>query len=175
MIPRLLELIRRAGARGDLVAKQEETLVLELVDGALARASLLHERGVNLRVLREGKAGVAGTTDDDAAAVVAAALEAAEQGPPAEVELPEAGAELTGFDAPGQLHPCRRKAEGTEHLGDLGGGAKPAEYLELVQRHQELRLVVGVPITTGGITQRDAGGLLGGETGGGGGEVGMQL
>ena len=90
MIPRLLELIRRAGARGDLVAKQEETLVLELVDGALARASLLHERGVNLRVLREGKAGVAGTTDDDAAAVVAAALEAAEQGPPAEVELPEA-------------------------------------------------------------------------------------
>ncbi|MEO6066935.1 MAG: TldD/PmbA family protein [Gemmatimonadales bacterium] len=90
MIPRLLELIRRAGARGDLVAKQDETLVLELVDGALARASLLHERGVNVRVLREGRAGVAGTTDDDAAAVVAAALEAAEQGPPAEVELPEA-------------------------------------------------------------------------------------
>lgn len=89
MIPHLLELIHRAGARGDLVAKQDETLVLELVGGTLARSSLLHERGVNVRVLREGKVGVAGTTDNDAAAVVAAAVAAAEQGPPAEVELPE--------------------------------------------------------------------------------------
>ncbi|HWA40492.1 MAG TPA: TldD/PmbA family protein [Gemmatimonadales bacterium] len=90
MIPRLLELIARAGARGDLVAKQDETLVLELVDGALARSAVLRERGVNVRVLREGRSGVAGTTDDDAEAVVASALEASEHGPPAEVDLPEA-------------------------------------------------------------------------------------
>lgn len=90
MIPRLLELINRAGARGDLVAKQDETLVLELVDGALARAAVLRERGVNVRVLREGRCGVAGTTDDDAEGVVAAAVAAAEHGPPAEVDLPEA-------------------------------------------------------------------------------------
>src|SRR5258705_6247790 len=90
VIPRLLEQIHRAGARGDLVAKQDETLVLELAAGALVRSSLLRERGVNVRLFRDGRAGVAGTTDDDAAAVVAAALQAAEQGPPAEVELPEA-------------------------------------------------------------------------------------
>lgn len=89
MIPRLLERIHRAGARGDLVAKQDETLVLELVDGVLTGASILRERGVNVRVLREGRAGIAGSTDDDAEALVAAALGAAEQGPPAEVELPE--------------------------------------------------------------------------------------
>ena len=90
MIPQLLELIHRAGARGDLVAKQDETLVLELHDGVLTRSAVLRERGVNVRVLREGRSGVAGTTDDDAAAVVAAALEASEHGPPAEVDLPEA-------------------------------------------------------------------------------------
>lgn len=89
MIPRLLERIHRAGARGDLVAKQDETLVLELSDGALVRSALLRERGVNLRVLRDGRAGVAGSTDDDAEALVVAALGAADQGPPAEVELPE--------------------------------------------------------------------------------------
>jgi PmbA protein len=89
MIPALLERIRRAGARGDLVAKQDETLVLEMSEGALVRSSLLRERGVNLRVLRDGRAGVAGSTDNDAEALVAAALGAADQGPPAEVELPE--------------------------------------------------------------------------------------
>ncbi|HVX89284.1 MAG TPA: DNA gyrase modulator, partial [Gemmatimonadales bacterium] len=90
MIPRLLELISRAGARGDVVAKQDETLVLELAEGALVRSAVLRERGVNVRVLREGRSGVAGTTDDDADAVVASALEASEHGPPAEVDLPEA-------------------------------------------------------------------------------------
>jgi PmbA protein len=90
VIPRLLELIHRAGARGDLVAKQDETLVLELIDGALSRSAVLRERGVNLRVLREGRSGVAGTTDDDAEAVVNAAVAAADHGPPAEVDLPEA-------------------------------------------------------------------------------------
>lgn len=90
MIPRLLEQIHRAGARGDIVAKQDETLVLELAAGVLVRSSLLRERGVNVRLFRDGRVGVAGTTDDDAAAVVASALDAAEQGPPAEVELPEA-------------------------------------------------------------------------------------
>ena len=90
MIPRLLELIHRAGARGDLVAKQDETLVLELADGALVRAAVLRERGVNVRVLREGRSGVAGTTDDDADAVVGAAVAGSEHGPPAEVDLPEA-------------------------------------------------------------------------------------
>ncbi|HET7042157.1 MAG TPA: DNA gyrase modulator, partial [Gemmatimonadales bacterium] len=87
MIPRLLELIRRAGARGDLVAKQDETLVLQIDDSALARSSILRERGVSVRILREGRVGLAGTTDDDAEAVVAAALGAADGGPLAEIAL----------------------------------------------------------------------------------------
>jgi PmbA protein len=89
MIPRLLDLIRRSGAKGDLVAKQDETLVLELVEGELVRSALLRERGVSLRVIREGRVGIAGTTDDDAEGVVQAAVAAAEGGPSAEFEFPE--------------------------------------------------------------------------------------
>lgn len=89
MIPRLLELVHRAGARGDLVAKQDETLVLQIDDATLSRSSLLRERGVSLRVHREGRVGLAGTTDDDADAVVSAALAAAEGGPVTELTLPE--------------------------------------------------------------------------------------
>ena len=90
MIPRLLELIHRSGARGDLVAKQDETLVLQIDNSTLTRSSLLRERGVSVRVHREGRVGLAGTTDDDAAEVVDSAIAAAEGGPMAEVVLPEA-------------------------------------------------------------------------------------
>lgn len=89
MIPRLLELVHRAGARGDLVAKQDETLVLQIDDATLTRSSLLRERGVSLRVHREGRVGLAGTTDNDDEGVVNAALAAAEGGPVAELTLPE--------------------------------------------------------------------------------------
>jgi len=89
VIPRILELIRRSGAAGDLVAKQDETLVLELADGELVRSALLRERGISVRVIREGKLGIAGTTDDDAEPVVAAAVAAAEGGPAAEFGLTE--------------------------------------------------------------------------------------
>ena len=90
MIPQILERIHRSGARGDLVAKQDETLVLQIDDSTLSRSSLLREHGVSVRVHREGRVGLAGTTDGDAEAVVAAALAAAEGGPLAEVVLPEA-------------------------------------------------------------------------------------
>lgn len=90
MIPRLLDLVHRSGARGDLVAKQDETLVLQIDGSALSRASVLNERGVSLRVQREGRIGLAGSTDGDAEAVVQAALAAAEAGPAAEITLPEA-------------------------------------------------------------------------------------
>lgn len=90
MIPRLLELIHRSGAGGDIVAKQDETLVLQIDGTTLSRSSLLRERGVNVRILREGRVGLAGTTDDDANAVVAAAIAASEGGPMGEVTLPEA-------------------------------------------------------------------------------------
>ncbi len=92
MIPRLLDQIRRSGAQGDLVAKQDETLVLDLCDGDLVRSSLLRERGVSVRLIREGRLGVAGTTEDDAEGVVNAAVAAAEGGPAAELELPESRA-----------------------------------------------------------------------------------
>lgn len=90
MIPRLLELIQRAGARGDLVAKSDETLVLQIDDTTLSRSSLLRERGVSVRVQREGRVGLAGTTESETDEVVAAALAAADGGPMAEIALPEA-------------------------------------------------------------------------------------
>jgi PmbA protein len=89
VIPRILELIRRSGAGGDLVAKQDETLVLELDEGELVRSALLRERGISVRVVREGKLGIAGTTDDDAEALVSAAVAAADGGPAAEFAFPE--------------------------------------------------------------------------------------
>ncbi|HEU4570174.1 MAG TPA: DNA gyrase modulator [Gemmatimonadales bacterium] len=89
MIPQLLERVRRAGALGDIVAKQDDALVLELEQGRLVRSAALRERGVNLRVLREGRSGVAGATDDDVEALVEAALAASEDGAPAEFSLPE--------------------------------------------------------------------------------------
>ena len=89
MIPQLLERIHRAGARGDIVAKQDETLVLQIDGGTLTRSSLLRERGVNVRILREGRVGLAGATDDDGEALIAAALAASDGGPMAEVALPE--------------------------------------------------------------------------------------
>jgi PmbA protein len=90
VIPRLLELINRSGARGDLVAKQDETLILELSGSDLVGTSLLKERGVHLRLQRDGKIGIAGTTDDDADALVASAVAATEGGPAGEIPLPDA-------------------------------------------------------------------------------------
>ena len=92
MIPRLLDLVRRSGGRGDMVAKQDETLVHELAEGDLVRSSLLRERGVSLRVIKEGRVGMAGMTDEDPDGLVAAAVGAAEGGPAVEFELPESAA-----------------------------------------------------------------------------------
>ncbi|MFI5235456.1 MAG: TldD/PmbA family protein, partial [Gemmatimonadales bacterium] len=89
MIPQLLELTRRRAQAGDVVAKTDETLSLTFDAGRLATSSLAIERGYNLRVVAEGRAGVAGTTGDNAEGMVEAALAAARAGAPIEFLLPE--------------------------------------------------------------------------------------
>jgi PmbA protein len=89
VIAQLLELARQRGDGGDVVVKTDETLSLALDEGRLVTSGLAQERGTNLRVVAEGRTGVAGTTGDDAAGTVEAALAAARAGAPVEFPLPE--------------------------------------------------------------------------------------
>jgi PmbA protein len=89
VIPRLLELTRARAQGGDVVAKTDETLTLTFDRGHLAAVGLSSEEGVNLRVIADGRTGVAGTTGDDADGMVEAALAAARAGSPVEFPLPE--------------------------------------------------------------------------------------
>jgi PmbA protein len=89
MIPRILELIRSRGQGGDVVAKFDETHALAFDQGRLAGTSVAVERGINLRVIADGRTGVSGTTGDDADGMVDAALAAARAGAPVDFPLPE--------------------------------------------------------------------------------------
>ena len=89
MIGQLLELARQRADGADVVAKTDETLSLALDGGRLVTTGLAQERGVNLRVIADGRTGVAGTTGDDAFGMVEAALAAARAGAPVEFPLPE--------------------------------------------------------------------------------------
>ena len=49
----------------DLTSKSDETLTLGFDGGRLKSAGRLQERGVNLRVVADGRMGFAGTTDTE--------------------------------------------------------------------------------------------------------------
>lgn len=80
MIERLLELAAGRAESADAIARRVERTGLEFESGRLKAASTSEESGVGLRVLREGRVGVAGSTAGDAAALLERALASAELG-----------------------------------------------------------------------------------------------
>jgi PmbA protein len=92
MIDDLLARAGRAGAQaGDAMLRHAETTTLTFEAGRLKAGTVTAERGVNLRVLVDGRVGVAGSTAADPTAVVDAALESARLGETVALTFPEAG------------------------------------------------------------------------------------
>src|SRR5437867_3235372 len=91
MLEQVLALAERRGAQADALLRDVTVLSLSFESGRLKGSAFNQESGLNLRVLHEGRAGVAGTTDlsamDD---VVARALASAAEGEELALELPGA-------------------------------------------------------------------------------------
>lgn len=92
MIPTVLDAIRRAADLGDACWRRSERTTIAFESGRLKSAGVVEEAGVNVRVVKDGKVGVAGTTATDAspADVVARALASAALGEPLALEFPPA-------------------------------------------------------------------------------------
>jgi PmbA protein len=88
MIAPLLERASRRAECADAVEKTDETLTLQFEAGQLRSAGRALERGVNLRVVADGRIGFAGTTGDDPDQVLEAAMDSARVGEAGRLELP---------------------------------------------------------------------------------------
>jgi len=88
MITQILDAARARVQMADAVAKTDETLSLRLRDGEVVAAQASEQAGHNLRVVAEGRIGVAGTTGNDATALFEAALASAAAGEEAPLLLP---------------------------------------------------------------------------------------
>ena len=96
MIADLLAAVRRRAQAGDALWRREERTTLAFEAGRFKSAGTTEETGINLRVVKDGQVGVAGTTAADAApddllarALASAALgEALNLGFPAPAPLP---------------------------------------------------------------------------------------
>jgi len=86
-------LIEEAGRRAhaaDVAVKTDETVTLTFEAGRLRSTSYAEERGTNLRVISNGRLGVAGVTGEDTGGLIDRALASARVGDPLELLLPEA-------------------------------------------------------------------------------------
>ena len=88
MIAPLLERASRRAECADAVEKTDETLTLQFEAGQLRSAGRSLEKGVNLRVVADGRIGFAGTTGDDPDQLLEAAMASARVGEPGRLELP---------------------------------------------------------------------------------------
>ena len=88
MISRLLDAARARVQMADAVAKTDETLTIRLRDGEVVAAHTSEQAGHNLRVMVDGRIGVAGTTALDPDALLEAALASAAAGEEAPLLLP---------------------------------------------------------------------------------------
>ncbi len=88
MITRLLDAARARVQMADAVAKTDETLTLRLRDGEVVAAHTSEQAGHSLRVVADGRIGVAGTTGADADELFEAALASAAAGEEAPLLLP---------------------------------------------------------------------------------------
>ena len=88
MITRLLDAARARVQMADAVAKTDETLTIRLREGEIVAAHTSEHAGHSLRVVVEGRIGVAGTTALDPDALLEAALASAAAGDEAPLLLP---------------------------------------------------------------------------------------
>lgn len=88
MITRLLEAARARVESADAVAKTDETLSVRLREGNVVAAQVSEQAGHSLRVLADGRIGVAGTTVLDPDALFEAAFASAAAGSEAPLLLP---------------------------------------------------------------------------------------
>ncbi|HEY6225297.1 MAG TPA: metallopeptidase TldD-related protein [Gemmatimonadales bacterium] len=92
MIDRLVAAIRRRADGGDALWRQTEHTTVAFESGRLKACGITEETGINLRVVRGGRVGVAGTTTADLDDLVARALASAELGEAVDLAFPAAAA-----------------------------------------------------------------------------------
>lgn len=92
MIERLVAAIRRRADGGDALWRKSEHTTVGFESGRLKACGITEETGINLRVVRGGKVGVAGTTTTDLDDLVSRALASAELGESVDIVFPAAGA-----------------------------------------------------------------------------------
>jgi PmbA protein len=110
-----LERASQRAEAADVVIKTDETDTLTFEAGRLKSTAFAQERGVNLRVIRGGRMGFAGSTAEDLDALVEAAFASAAVGETVRVELPRPAplpSVLTHFP--------RASAASTADLAQLG-------------------------------------------------------
>jgi len=92
VIPQALDALKRAADAGDACWRRSERTTIAFESGRLKSAAVVEESGLNVRVLKDGKVGVAGTTATDAppSDVVTRALASAALGEPLAIEFPSA-------------------------------------------------------------------------------------
>ncbi len=90
MIADLLAAVRRRAQAGDALWRREERTTLAFEAGRFKSAGTTEETGINLRVVKDGQVGVAGTTAADAAPddLLARALASAALGEPLNLGFP---------------------------------------------------------------------------------------
>lgn len=92
MIERLAAAIRARADGGDALWRQSEHTTVAFESGRLKACGITEETGVNLRVVRNGRVGVAGTTTADLDDLLSRALASAELGESVDIVFPRAGA-----------------------------------------------------------------------------------
>jgi PmbA protein len=92
VIERLVAAIRSRADGGDALWRKSEHTVVTFESGRLKACGITEEAGVNLRVVRGGKVGIAGTTAADLDELLDRALASAELGETVELAFPGAAA-----------------------------------------------------------------------------------
>jgi predicted Zn-dependent protease len=88
VISPLLERAARRASQADAVLKTDETTTLEFVGGELVRGTVSTSQGTNLRVIVEGRPGIAGSVEDDPEELLQRAMASASLGEPTVLSLP---------------------------------------------------------------------------------------
>jgi len=88
VIAPLLERASRRATDADIVQKSDETTSLHFASGRLVSACTTTRHGVNLRVVVESRAGVAGSSGDDLEDLLARALASAREGELSQLTMP---------------------------------------------------------------------------------------
>ena len=110
MIERAIELVRARAATGDALWRRAERTSVTFESGRLKSCAATEETGVNLRVLVDGRMGVAGTTADDADDLVARAVASAALGELVPITFPTTAPlpDVSTFSTPAADAPLER-------------------------------------------------------------------